>query len=318
MFSELSFITEETGLSFSGERTALYGVKCGFGIIVYDDGGRYRTEVFCERPFERESEIFPIISALGESLPKNTIISQSCEVGQIIVWLEKYNLLQENVEYLIEFLDKLANELSALGLSGREYRFPTVKKASEEPDKKLVKIKLGFDRRSIFGLLGSVLGAAAMTVIAVFLVNVKAEVNAFGLAFEVSAYIFSAVTTLVIFADYRFVSRKLDAFGIIICTVLSAASVVLSGFGAGAKACGQIAGVSFLEAVRGLPSYLAQNTDVDSFMMGYITRGLILSVLLSVLICIFYFTRHPEETVLTEKTIDPDSDDNGIIPRKRS
>ncbi len=317
MFSELKNITEETGLSFSDERTALCGEMRGFGVIVYDESDKYRAEIFCERPFDREKEIFPIISGLAGSLPKNTIVSQSCETGQVRVVLEKYNLVQEKIVCLVEFLDKLTSELQALGLVGNNYKFPIVRRSDDKPDKGLVRIKLGFDGRSMLGLFGALIGGMAMMIITIFLVNVKAEVNAFGLAFEASAYIFSALITAVVFADYRFIARKLDACGVISCPVISLAAVILSGIGAGVRACGQVAGVSFISALKDFPKYLAENEEIDKFVMGFVTRGVILSVLASVGLCFFYFSRHPEETMVSEKIIDPDSDEGSILPRKR-
>ena len=309
MFSELKNICDETGLSFSDERTALYGEKRGFGVTVADTDEGYDVRFFCERPFEREKEIFPIMNELAESLPKNTIIRQTCEVGYVCVLLEKYSLMQENIVCLVEFLDKLAVRLKDLQLDGKPYTFPRAPKAvGKKPDKDEVRVKLGFDRRSILGLFGALLGAAAMTVIAILIVNVKSEVDAFGLAFEVSTYILSAATVFVVFADYRFLARKLDAAGILACPLLSLVSVTLAGFGAGAKACAQIAGVSFMQALRDYPEYLAAAPEVDKFTAGYITRGIVLAVVASILFCVFYFERHPDETVLTEKVRSAGSD----------
>ena len=303
VFSELKNICAETGLSFSEERTALYGELRGLGVTVSDSDDGYDVRFFCERPFEREGEIFPVITALSAPLPKNALLSQSCEVGYVRVLLDKYSLVQENIVFLAEFIGSLADKLDELHLTGKPYSFPRTARAAEpvKAGKDDVRVKLGFDRRSVFGLLGSLLGAAAMTVIAILIVNVKGEVDAFGLAFEVSTYILSAATVFVVFADYRFIARKLDAAGIIACPLMSAASVVLAGFGAGVKTCAQLAGVSFMSALRDYPTYLAAAPEVDKFVAGYITRGLVLSVVASIIFCIIYFERHPDETILSEK-----------------
>ena len=304
MFSELGGITEETGLAFDDAHTALCGEMHGFGVTVTDTGERYIVEIFCERPFEREREVFPVVTRLGEGLPKNTVFSQSCEVSCVRAELDRYSLLQENIVYLAEFLDKLTGELAALGFAGKPYSFPRAKKQSpEELPKDAVKVKLGFDLRSIIGVLGAVIGAAAMVVISVLSVNADFEINTLELRFEVSTYILSGITAVVIFADYRFLARKLDACGVIVCPVLTLAAVVLSGLGAGVKACAAFAEISFMSALRQFPEYLAQYESIGSFMFGYITRGIVLAVVACVLIYIFYFTRHPDETIKTEKVI---------------
>lgn len=318
MFSELGGITEETGLGYSDERASLYGEKRGFGVIVADTGELYAVKVFCEHPFRRETEIFPLVTALGEGLPKNTVMRQSCEVGYVDIRLDKFCLLQENIVYLTEFLDKLTEELEKLGLSGKPYSFPREKPApAVEVPKGAVRVKLGFDFRSILGVFGALLGAFSMVVIAILTVDAKFEIDAFELRFEISTYILSAATAVVIFADYRFIARKLDACGVIVCPLLTLASVVLSGLGAGVRACAGFAEVSFMQALRGFPQYLDLYGNVGSFVFGYITRGLILAVVACVLIYIFYFNRHQDETELSEKLVSRDGKSDEAPEKRR-
>jgi hypothetical protein len=313
MFSELSIIAAEAGLSFSGEHTALYGEKRGFGVVVSDRGGRYIADIFCEAPDVRKADISALISSLGEGLPKNTLLSQSLGRETVTAELDGYSLMQENAVYLIEFLDKLTDGLSELGITGKPCRFfAESTPAAPEPAAGAKRVKLGFDLRSVLGVIGAVIGAAAMVVISVFIVNVKAETDAFGLSTEVSAYILSGAAALVIFADYRFLARKLDACGVIASPVLTVAAVILSGLGAGVKALAQLNGVSFMTALRNYPSYLAAAPDIDKFVMGYITRGTVLAAVACVAFCVLYFNRHPDETILAEKVIS----DSGDAPEK--
>ncbi len=314
MFSELAGIADETGLEFDGEDT-LYGYKRGYGVTVTETGDYYRVRLFCELPSvspdggapERagEKELIGAASELGEGLPKNAVRALSYEDGSVIVLLDKYCLFQENVVYLIGFLDKLAGACESLGLKGSSYitrRSAAAKSpAAVKPEKGEVLIKLGFDGRSILGVLGALIGAAAMVVIAVLTVNADLEINTFELKFEISTYILSAITAAVVFADYRFIARKLDACGVIVCPVFTLAAVVLSGLGVGVRACAKFAEVSFMEALRGFPSYLERFESVGSFMLGYISRGVILAVVACVVIYIFYFNRHPDETMRSER-----------------
>ncbi len=303
MFSELGALDGENGLAFSDEHTALYGSINGFGLTVTDIGDNYVADIFCDMDQARERElcgsIAASISALGEGLPKNTMLSQSCEWGFVRITLDKYCLLQENIVYIPEFLDKLAVKLGELGITGCEYRFFAPDKPVEAPAPApgVRRVKLGFDIHSVIGLFGAVIGALAMVVIAILTVDADFEINTLELRFEISTYILSGVTAIVIFADYRFIARKLDACGVIACSLLTPTAVVLSGLGVGVRACSKFAGVSFMQALRDYPQYLERFDSVGSFMFGYITRGLVLAVLACVVIYVFYFTRHPEETV---------------------
>ena len=312
MFTELSGITEETGLSFDGE-SLLYGYIETVGIVVSDiaDKGEYRIDMFvsanCAAP-ENAGRITPLVNSLAEGLPKNTVMSQSCADRYIRVVLNKYELLQENIVYLTEFLRKLAFGIEELGFEGDDYKvlYDIEPKSDAELPKDAVRIKLGFDLRSILGLFGALLGMFAMAVIAVLTVNTDLEINSFGLKFEVSTYILSALTAVVIFADYRFIAKKLDACGVIACPLLTLASVVLSGLGAGVKACASFEGISFMPALRSFPELLSRYGDAGSFIFGYITRGLVTAVIACIIVCIFYFDRHPDETVKSEKVITKD------------
>lgn len=317
MFTELSGITEESGLSFDGENR-LCGYIGSYGTVVSDipGNGIYRVDMFfspgCppELHSERKAAVTELVNSLAESLPKNTVISQSCADDHVRVDLNRYSLLQENIIYLTEFLDKLADGLGGIMPKGDEYKL--LYDIEPEPAAKVpegaVRVKLGFDGRSVLGILGALLGAAAMVVIAVLTVNADLEINTFELKFEVSTYILSAITAAVVFADYRFIARKLDACGVIVCPLLTLGAVVLSGLGSGVRACAKFAEVSFMDALRGFPEYLERYEVIGSFIFGYITRGLIFAVVACIAVYIFYFSRHPEETVRSERIASADED----------
>ena len=309
-FSELKFAAEDTGLSFDEGRSSLIGSKRNFGVIVSDRSDSYKVLFFADCPYKKENEIRDIINSLSEGLPKNTIISQSCQLNFVEVILDKRQLLQEKLCYLVEFLDKLSCELEELSLKGAEPFFPAEKKAvkqTEKPKQELpknaVKISLRFDLRSLFGLFGAVIGAFAITVIAILLSDVTAEAQLFGLRVEVSAYILSAAATALIFSDYRFLARKLDPCGIIACPVLSVLSVIFSGLGAGIKAVCALSGAGAGEVIADFSEYLSRYDIADKFIAGYISRGIILAVLASIIICLLYFRKHPEEMTRSEKIV---------------
>lgn len=305
-FSELKLIAGDTGLDFDGSFPALIGEREGLGVTVTDTDGIYEIRIFAEDIFKSEKELFSAVCRLSESLPKNTMLNQSCEVGYLSVKLDKFRLLQENIVYLKEFLDKLTLEISEKKLSGMK---PVLPKKTVVTEKSLPKnarrLKLGFSKESLFGFIGAVIGAIAVTALAIFVITPETEETLMSVSFSVTfaPYIAAAAAALIIFSDYRFLARKLDAFGVIACPVLTILTVITSGFGITVKGIMNTLGISMNDAISGFPDYLSDNGILANFFGGYTMGGIILSVLASILIYIFYFNRHPEETESSEKII---------------
>ena len=55
---------------------------------------------------------------------------------------------------------------------------------------------------------------------------------------------------------------------------------------------------------------------VTGFMVGYISRGVLFGALVSVGFCLFYFSRHPDETIRSEKVVSRDEDPLGLRAKK--
>ncbi len=300
IFSELSLAEKDSGLTYSSELVTLSGTKNGFGVTVTDSGDEYVLRVFAEEPYKLEKSIAEGIISLSESLSKNTINSQCCEFGYTEVKLNKSCLLQENLLLLIDFLDKLTLLMKELGINGAEPVLPKVKKTEPEPlTENVRKIRLGFNFGSIKGLFGALIASFASIWIAQMLVKVSPD-NPAKLSGDISAYVLAAVTTALIFFDYRFLAKKLDAFGVIVCPVLSLITAVLSSAAVAAKAISAIAEVSLVEAFSKLGSLYEFNADIASFAESYLISGVLISAVASVAVCVFYFTRHPEEMFNSE------------------
>ena len=298
-----SITNAQGGLDFSDEHTALYGDLGGFGMTVSDTDSGYELRLFCDKPFRFEDRIFPEISSLSKILPKNTLIKQSCERDHIYILLDKYRLFQENAVYLEEFLGKLIPLAEELSLSGSAYAFPKSepRDSADTPEESTRKIKLGFDIRSVFGIIGALIGGAAVTVIAAFAVDPLGEIDTFGLSFEISAYITAAAAAVTVFADYRFLAKKLDACGVLLCPLISLLCVFLSGTGAGVRAAARLEGISFVSALGEFSRLLEKYDDIDKFLAGFLTRGAVLCFFASLALCVLYFQRHPDETIKSEK-----------------
>ncbi len=301
-FSELSLAERDAGLSYSAETLSLFGEKRGYGISVSDEGEEYVVKIYALLPVQSEKAASEAVAALAESLPKNAVNSQRCGADLIEIRLCRDLFLQENLPLLFDFLDALTAALVEAGIRGAPLRLPP-KKAERVAEKEACapKIRLSFDFRSVLGLLGALVGAAAMVFISSALVEVRTT-NSLGSAFaEIGSYILAAAAVFLIFSDYRFLARKLDAFGVIICPVLSVLCAFCSALLVTAKAYAALRGGTVLEALSGLGGLYEESPELAAFGGGYLAAGLVISVFSSVLYCLWYFHRHPDEMILSEK-----------------
>ena len=228
-------------------------------------------------------------------MSKNTINSQNCEYGFIEVRLNKNCLLQENLVLLIDFLDKLTEQLNTLGIKGAEPVLPTIShlEPKKQDEKNIRKINLKFDFNSIKGLIGALIATFAMTFIAS--ISVKFNPNSGNGFAQIGAYVLSGVTTLLIFFDYRFLAKKIDAFGIIVCPLLSIATAFLSSITVGAKSAAFVTKTTFAEGFTMIGKLYDISPDLAAFVEGYLINTLVVSVMASILTCVVYFNRHPDE-----------------------
>lgn len=300
IFSELSLAETDTGLTYDRDRAALIGKKLGFGVVVSDEQDEYAVKIFAEMPFKHEKAIAEIINELGESLSKNTINSQGCEYGFVEVRLNKNCLLQENLVLLIDFLDKLTEQLNTLGIKGAEPVLPTIShpEPKKQDEKNIRKINLKFDFNSIKGLIGAVVAVFAMTFISSLLITYKEDVSS--IAITISWWTTAAAATALIFFDYRFLAKKLDAFGIIICPLLSVTTSFLSTLSVGAKTAAILTECSFAEGFRRIGEVIETNPDFAHFISMYLIESIIITIAISIIFCLWYFNKHPNEMFKTE------------------
>ena len=308
-FSELSLAEAESGLTYDADRMALYGKKLGYGTVVSDENDEYIVRIFAEKPFEQEKAIAENINKLSESLSKNTINSQICEFGFIEIRLNKYCLLQEKLVLLIDFLDKLTEQLDSMGIKGTDARLPEISQpeTKKQTDKNIRKINLRFDFNSIKGLFGALIAGFASIWIAQMLITITPDKTVPASA-TINSYVIAFITTALIFFDYRFLAKKIDAFGVIVCPIISVLTAVLSSAAVAARVISLIAEIPLIEGFSRIGGIYDFNEDAAHFVEVYFVAGILISILSSVIVCVYYFNRHPDEMFSNEIVIKKDDE----------
>lgn len=303
-YSELSLAERSTGLSFDEENLSLIGEINSFGVTISDRNDEYILRIFADAPFSFEQAIKDKVGVLSGSMPKNTINRQSCEADRYEICLRKSALLQENLALLVAFSETLTEKLRSIGLVGKEPKLPEKPAPAELKQEKRSgrRISLGFDFGSVKGLLGALLGGIAMVFITYACVTLKTEQSAFSSITEIGGYILSAAAATLVFFDYRFLAKKLDAFGVIICPLISAISSLFAALLATAKSFAYLTGTSALTALANLDKLYEVSPELASAGGGYLTIGIVISVFASLLNCLWYFSKHPEEMTKNEKS----------------
>lgn len=302
-YSELSLAERDAGLRYDAERLTLTGEKRGYGIAVSEHGDEYQITIYADAPYQKEKAIFSRISELASELPKNALLSQRCEVDSIEIHLRRDLFLQEKLPLLLGFSDRLLDALAEEQIVGAPVRRAeeAAKPAPKEKKESGGKIKLRFDLGSVKGLIGAVVGAAAMVFISMASVDLRSKSGIGGTITELSGYVLAAAATLLIFSDYRFLARKLDAFGVIVCPILSVLCAVFSGLLATAKAFAAAAETPLSDAISRLSELYELEPEIASFGAGYLMIGVVISGFASLFYCLWYFKKHPDEMIKTEK-----------------
>lgn len=105
IFSELSAIEAQTGLTYDSENAILGGTKNGIPLAVFDNNRQHRFDIICGA-FVDDS-VIKDIERLTESFPKKTVLGIENVKGCVKIYCKGFNLMQENLPLLIAFLEKL-------------------------------------------------------------------------------------------------------------------------------------------------------------------------------------------------------------------
>lgn len=179
-FSELSKIQSETGLKFVDyEKSAvLSGIKNNIPVCVVENFQMEQIVIFCgvdvgkAFDLQQHQKLSAEINKLSDSFPKNTITRIEA-TPFITVFCKSFNLIQENLPRLIEFLEKLTlfvencgfetkllDEKNCIYLAAEK---PVVKKQAKAKKPKKAKEKInvnGTIKGAVGGLIGMIITGA--------------------------------------------------------------------------------------------------------------------------------------------------------------
>ena len=305
-FSELSLIARDAGLDYSPEKASLSGELRGFKTNVCDNGTSYIVTIFVKISLKREGEVSSFVNSLAESLPKNTVNSQSSGYDYLRIVLERNNLMQENLELLIEFLEKLAafldeNEFEKTEVN--EKALPVLPESKPAAKKKKRRLKSSFDRYSVRGIIGAFIGAAAC----MFIVGLFVNVDSSTIGYQIWSWLCGAAVCLIILVDYYFLAKKFDIAGIVSCSAFSFLSLSLGTFMAVIHTLSQLMAadtgnaLTLGEMLKDLGGYLGQYPSVGEMWLELLLKNFFIGAIASALFYNWYFSRHKGEMFIGEK-----------------
>ncbi len=218
IFSELSLITDATGLQFDEENAILYGNKNGVPVMVFDNENRRRIDIVCGAVLS--DECIPEIRRMTFSFPKKTLIGIENENGCVKIYCNGFYLMQENLPLLITFLDKLtsyakANASSYTTLTSSDVlrlgAYEVKKMVADDKPKKNRKKGKPFDIKSTLkGVLGGLIGTLVGSSIFVLFI----------LASDILGWMGGVVMAAAVISLYSAFSHKMKAPDVIISSAM--------------------------------------------------------------------------------------------------
>lgn len=294
IFSELSLIEKETGLKYDPETATLSGVKNGVPIVVFDNDKKHRFDIVCgavitDRQFGR-------IYTMAERFPKKTMLGVENVDGCVNIYCKGYNLMQENLPLLIEFLEKLTAYLKsemrsttpiqvAKVLELEDYEILTMRRRSDGT------VRPPFDvKGTVKGVLGGILGLVIGSAIFV----------AFIMMSDLVGWIGGVIMSAAVISLYTVFSKKLRTIDCILTAILTFAGWVLSnGFAylfqifLKEQEAGTV--VNIFGILDNLAKYSMQYTELSGNMLNRLIVTFIFVVAGAIGSYIFYYKHHSKD-----------------------
>ncbi len=299
-FSELSNIEKPTGLTFDEEHNILGGVKNGIPVAVFDNFTRHRFDIIFGAVVS--DKIMQEVYLLTSSFPKKSVLGVEKADGCLRVFCKDYDLSQERLPLLIEFLERATaliakrkpalteldyekiHSLSVYMVLTRRDKSVTAKgknktrklTISKEGAKSIAKGVLG-------GLIGLVIGASIFSLF----IMISDIVGWFG----------GAIMSAAVVSMYTVFSRRLKAPDVIICAVFVLIGWVFSNcftylFKIFLREDAAGSGLNIFGIIEQLGHFSTEYADLTAGFSNLLTISFIFVFAGMIGSCIFYFRYH--------------------------
>ena len=300
IFSELSLIEKETGLTYDAETAILSGVKNGVPVAVFDNNKKHRFDIVCGAVLSDRN--LGRIYTMAERFPKKTLLGVENRDGCVYIYCKDYNLMQENLPLLIAFLEKLTAyaksemrsattiEISEV-LELEDYAIITKKTTKTAPAKRSSSNARDYDIKDTVkgvmgGLIGLILGCSIFVV--------------FIMLSDLVGWIGGIVMSAAVISMYTVFSHKLKTIDCIFTAVLTFAGWLLSnGFAylfqiflkeqeAGVQ-------VNIFRIIDRLSQYSMQYADLTGSMINRLIVTVVFVVAGAIGSYLFYYKHHGKD-----------------------
>ncbi len=308
-FSELKALAPVMGLEWDENSFCLKGTIKDYPVYIADlsESREYLLTVFCRVRTDVEDRFTAGVSLLLDDMPKNCVNGRKNELNFQQIRFNANFLYQENSVLLRDFLLKMCDKADSLKLlptkadtvlavPKTEPMLPKKEKFKAQKMKKSKNtVSKGFDKFSIRGLIGAVIGGAATAVIS----STMADNDPANIGALLSSWAAGAFIALVTLADYSFLAKKMDIFGTIACSLITLLSCFFSSvFGIlrimtnTAKTLDPTVG--FLDSALNWNSYAQLFPNIPGYFVSLIIKNLFTALAASVIYYTFYYRRHQD------------------------
>ncbi len=301
VFSELKNISAETGLEWDESRLALIGTLYDYPVVLKDipEKREYLLTVFCRMRPSVDESVTKGITLLLDKLPQNAVAGRKNELHYQQLRFNAQFLYQENLPLLADFVKGLVSLLNGYQLVPCEMdektAFPIEKIQPKKREKRPAdSVSKRFDKYSVRGFIGAFLGAAAMSVISGLIIKANDGSN---VGVMLASWSAGALIALVTLADYRFLARKIDVFGTLSCSALTAAACFICSWIGTVRAMINTASaifpdVPFFSAVRNRTLYLVLFGEITDDFILMLVKSLFSALIASAAFYTVYYRRH--------------------------
>ncbi len=309
-FSELKALAPQTGLEWYGDNVCLKGSIRDYPVYIADRGEcrEYLLTVFCRVRADAEDLFTAKINLLLEDMPKNCVVGRKNELNFQQIRFNADFLYQENLGLLGDFVLNMCKAADGFELLPTEAdTVLALPKTESVPPKKgksgSVSVKekpknavsKGFDKYSLRGLFGALIGGAAMAVVS----STMADKDPTDIGALLSSWAAGALIALVTLADYSFLAKKIDIFGTIACSLITLFSCFFcSIFGIlrimtdTVRTLDPSAG--FMDSALNWQYYAQLFPDIPGYFLSLIVKNLFMALTASVIFYTFYYRRHQD------------------------